>query len=67
MQTETVKYREYIKGLNRKLICIDDVRSVLTNSHKYRVIYTDKDTYLTNDPTFEPIEETTGASLFSFE
>ena len=67
LQTETVKYREYIKGLNRKLICIDDVRSVLTNSHKYRVIYTDKDTYLTNDPTFEPIEETTGASLFSFE
>ena len=63
----TVKYSEFIEVLDRNLICIDDARSVLTNKHKYRIIYTDNDTYLTNDPTFEPIEETTGASLFSFE
>jgi hypothetical protein len=62
----TVKYREFIEILGRNLICIDDTRSVLTNRHKYRVIYTDKDTYLTNDPTFEPVEETTGINLFSF-
>jgi glycosyltransferase involved in cell wall biosynthesis len=62
----TVKYREFIESLDRKLICIDDVRSVLTNKHKYRIIYTDNDTYLTKDPTFEPIEEETGANLFSF-
>ena len=47
-------------------ICIDDVRSVLTNKHKFRVIYTDNDTYLTKDPNFEPIEEETGLNLFSF-
>jgi len=40
---------------------------VLTNKHKYRIIYTDNDTYLTKDPTFKPIEEETGENLFSFE
>ena len=53
----TVKYGEFIEGLGRNLICIDDARSVLTNRHKYRIIYTDKDTYLTKDPIFEPVEE----------
>jgi glycosyltransferase involved in cell wall biosynthesis len=62
----TVKYAEFIKDLNRSLICIDDVRSVLTNKHKFRTIYTDTDTYLTKDPTFEPTDEVTvtGTSLF---
>ena len=66
LENTTVKYSEYIEGLGRKLICIDDARSALTNKHKYRVIYTDNDTYLTKDPSFEPIKEETGASLFSF-
>jgi len=61
----TVKLQDYINDLGRKIICIDDIRSVLTNKHKFRVIYTDDDTYLTKDPNFEPIEETT-ESLFSF-
>jgi len=60
----TVKYREFIESLGRNLICIDDTRSVLTNKHKYRVIYTDNDSYLTKDPTFEPIEEIVGSGLF---
>ena len=66
LENTTVKYSEYIEGLGRKLICIDDARSVLTNKHKYRIIYTDKDTYLTKDPNFEPEEELTGESLFEF-
>jgi hypothetical protein len=45
-------------------VCIDDIRSVLTNRHKFRVIYTEKDTYLTKDPSFEPKEETQGLGLF---
>lgn len=53
----TVKLQDYIKDLSRKVICIDDIRSVLTNKHKFRVIYTDKDTYLTKDPSFEPKEQ----------
>jgi hypothetical protein len=38
---------------------------VLTNKHKFRVIYTDDDTYLTKNPSFEPTEEAAGASLFA--
>lgn len=60
----TVKLQDYIRGLKRNIICIDDIRSVLTNRHKFRVIYTDDDTYLTKDPTFEPTEEVTGLALF---
>lgn len=66
LENETIKYSNFIEGLNRSIICIDDCRSALTNKHKYRVIYTDNDTYLTKDPSYEPIEEETGASLFSF-
>jgi glycosyltransferase involved in cell wall biosynthesis len=60
----TVKLQDYIKDLGRKIICIDDIRSVLTNKHKFRVIYTDEDTYLTKDPSFEPNEQE--ESLFSW-
>jgi glycosyltransferase involved in cell wall biosynthesis len=63
---KTVKLSDYVDSLKRKVICIDDIRSVLTNKHKFRIIYTDKDTYLTKDPFFNPIEET-NESLFSFE
>jgi hypothetical protein len=66
LDNETIKYSEFIESLNRSIICVDDCRSVLTNKHKYRIIYTDSDTYLTKDPSFEPIEEETGLSLFSF-
>jgi len=66
LENTTLKYSEFIEGLGRKLICIDDVRSALTNRHKYRTIYTDNETYLSKDPSFEPVEELTGASLFEF-
>ena len=61
----TVKLKDYITDLNRSIICIDDIRSVLTNKHKFMVIHTDNDTYLTKDPSFEPIEESVN-ELFSF-
>ncbi len=67
LENTTVKYSEYINDLNRKIICIDDCRSVLTNRNKFRVIYTDDETYLTKDPSFEPEEEVTGINLFTFE
>jgi hypothetical protein len=59
----TIKHSDFISSLGRSVICIDDVRSVLTNKHKFRVIYTDEDTYLTTDPRFEPTQE---ESLFSW-
>ena len=61
---DTVKYRDYISSLNRTNIAREDFESVLTNKHKYRVIYTDEDTYLTKDPNWEPVEEATGTDLF---
>jgi glycosyltransferase involved in cell wall biosynthesis len=67
LENATVNYSEYIKGLGRKIICIDDCRSALTNRSKFRVIYTDNNTYLTKDPKFEPVEEEAGVNLFSFE
>jgi len=60
----TTTHRNFIESLGRKLICVDDIKSVLANKHKFRVIYTDTDTYLTKDPVFEPTEEITGLSLF---
>jgi len=66
LENTTVKHSDYIKDLGRNLICIDDIRSVLTNKHKYRVIYTDKETYLTKDPSYEPTEEETDVNLFYF-
>jgi hypothetical protein len=56
-------YSDFIEQLGRSMICIDDCRSALTNKHKYRIIYTDSDTYLTKDPSFEPKEE---ESLFTW-
>lgn len=74
LENETLKCRDFIFKLRGKKmviddgsaakICIDDTRSAHTNSHKYRVIYTDKDTWLSTDPLFEPQEEAT--SLFTF-
>ena len=68
LEKETVRYDEYIRDLNRNVICIDDVRSALTNRNKFRVIYTDGDTYLTKDPNFEPSDsDITGFDLFRLE
>ena len=60
----TIKLCDYISNLNRSVICIDDIRSVLTNKHKFRVIYTDQDTWLTKDPSFEPNDQDVGINLF---
>ena len=60
----TTNLSDFNTELDRRLLCIDDIKSVLTNKHKFRIIYTDEDTYLTKDPVFEPEEK--GESLFSF-
>jgi glycosyltransferase involved in cell wall biosynthesis len=55
----TIKLRDYIQILNRNVICMDDILSVYTNKHKFHVIYTDKDTYLSKDREFKPVETET--------
>jgi hypothetical protein len=74
----TLKLKDFfLKTLERKgskkdnkfesIPCIDDIRSALSNRNKFRVIYTDTDTFLSKDPSFEPIEEEiTSIDLFTF-
>jgi len=65
---ETIKYRDYIKELDRKFIAREDFESVLSNKHKFiNVWYTDNDTYLSKDPTFKPTIEETSESLFEWQ
>ena len=61
---ETTKYRDYIESLNRSHLAREDFESVLTNKHKFTVVYTDKDTYLSKDPNFVPSEDNDSAGLF---
>jgi glycosyltransferase involved in cell wall biosynthesis len=77
-EEKTLKLREFfLNTLERKgskkdsafeaIPCIDDIRSALSNRNKFRVIYTDTDTYMTTDPSFNPIkEEPTSIDLFTF-
>jgi glycosyltransferase involved in cell wall biosynthesis len=53
----TTTVQDFIDRLNRTIICIDDIKAVLSNKHKFRIIYTDNETYLTKDPAFEPEEQ----------
>lgn len=58
---QTVKYRDYIKELDRTHLAREDFESVLANRYKFtNVMYTDSDTYLSKDPTFTPVEEDEG-------
>jgi hypothetical protein len=55
---ETIKYRDYIKELDRKQLAREDFESVLSNRYKFiNICYTDNDTYLSKDPKFKPTEE----------
>jgi glycosyltransferase involved in cell wall biosynthesis len=62
---ETVRYRDFIKELNRNKLAREDFESVLGNRHKFcNVFYTNNDTYLSKDPKFVPEEQLNGMSLF---
>ena len=64
---ETIKYRDYITELNRTHLAREDFESVLSNRHKFiNITYTDNDSYLSKDPVFKPIEETSSETLFEF-
>lgn len=67
---DTVVYADYIEDLGRKVICIDDIRSVLTNKTKYAtVLYTDDHTVLSKEKDYVPViknEANTFDDLFEF-
>ena len=61
----TTSYKDYVTALDRSHLAREDFESVLANAHKFRVIYTDDDTYLTKDPAFKPAASVAqGAGLF---
>jgi glycosyltransferase involved in cell wall biosynthesis len=63
----TVKYSDYLDELNRGHYNRDDYISAYNNRYKFcNIVYTDKNTYLSKDPTFVPEEDTTGTDLFQF-
>lgn len=57
LEHDTIKYAEHIESLGRKVLTIDDIRSVAGNRHKFNVVYTQTNTYLSKDPGFTPDEE----------
>jgi len=60
-----VKYRDYIKDLDRNHLAREDFESVLSNKKKFnKIVYTDDDTYLSKDPQFEPTETMEALNLF---
>jgi hypothetical protein len=62
---DTVKYRDYIKDLDRNHLAREDFESVLSNKKKFnKIVYTDDDTYLSKDPQFEPTETMEALNLF---
>jgi len=62
---DNVKYRDYIKELDRNHLAREDFESVLSNRKKFcNIIYTDNDTYLSKDPKYRPVEEVQSTNLF---
>jgi hypothetical protein len=64
LKYDTISYKEFIIELNRTNLAREDFESVLSNKHKFNVIYTDQNTYLSKDATFVPEDET--VNLFEY-
>ena len=75
--SHTVQYRQFITDLNRSNLAQEDIVSVLGNKHKFTLVYTDTDSYLSKDVNFVPEDlsvgvagdeptELAGSSLFVF-
>ena len=56
--SHTVKYRQFITDLNRVNLAQEDIASVLGNKHKFTLVYTDDDSYLSKDANFVPEDVT---------
>lgn len=55
----TIRYRDFIEKLDRKSLAQEDIESILGNKHKFRIIYTNSDTYFSKDVNFVPEENQT--------
>lgn len=52
----TIKHGDFVEKLNRKYLSQEDIESILGNRHKFKIIYTDANTYYSKDENFVPIE-----------
>lgn len=55
-QKNTIKYSDFIEELDRSYLAQEDIISILANRHKFKVVYTDKNTWLSKDDNFVPDE-----------
>lgn len=60
----TITHFDFIKKLDRNYLAQEDIISILGNRHKFKVIYTDHDTYFSKDNDFNPLEEKETSGLF---
>ena len=58
-EEHTTTHKDFIEKLNRRQISQEDIESILGNRHKFRIIYTKKNTYYTKDNNFVPEENVT--------
>lgn len=65
-QETEFRYDKFIDSLGRNVLCIDDIRSALTNKHKFAVKYTNMYTHFSKNESFIPQEELVGLELFKF-
>ncbi len=65
---DTVKYSTFITELNRGNLSQEDIASVLGNKHKFKLTYTDNNSFLSKDINYVPSQndDSTLAGLFSF-
>jgi glycosyltransferase involved in cell wall biosynthesis len=52
----TIKYSDFIVKLGRTNLAQEDIESVLGNRHKFKIVYTNTDTYFSKDDNFVPEE-----------
>jgi glycosyltransferase involved in cell wall biosynthesis len=62
--TGNVRYSDFIQALQRASVSIEDIKSVLTNRHKFHIIYTDMNSYLSKDANFVPKEADNDLDIF---
>ena len=66
---DTVKYSTFITELKRGNLSQEDIASVLGNKHKFKLTYTDDNSFLSKDVNYVPSQndDSTLAGLFSFD
>jgi len=53
----TIKHSDFIEKLKRTYLAQEDIESILGNRHKFKIVYTDNNTYYSKDNNFIPIEK----------